>query len=381
MNSSISRRLLLRQGAGLLAGFALGGCTLPPSRHAAPAAPGRQATAVPRVDERRVVTATVGLRPYRPSGFRIEPEPLDGKLLIHAYGHGGAGVTLSWGTAELVAGYALDQPKRQAAVIGCGAVGLASARRLQDLGFTVTIYARELPPSTTSNLAGALWAPAAVVDSRQQDGRFAQQTLPRAARESHRWFRAMTGGHYGVRRLPFYTLGNNPQGELSWVFRLTPELYAAERLGPGEHPFGDYAGVWRIDTLLIEPDRYLRAVMADFRLAGGRIVVRGFGAPAELLALEQPVIVNCTGLGARELFGDEELVPVRGQTVLLQPQPELDYMYVAAGAQMFPRSDGVLLGGTADEEEWSVAPDPAVTTAILARHRAVIRRIAGSVPQ
>jgi len=371
----MDRRILLRQGASLLAGIALGGCALPPGRSPAASSPAQPAPPLPLATDERVVASAVGLRPYRASGFRVEAEALDGKLLIHAYGHGGAGVTLSWGTAELVIGHALGQPARQAAVIGCGVIGLSTARRLQDHGFTVTIYARELPPNTTSNLSGALWAPTAVVDARYQDGPFAQQTLAPAARESHRWFRSMLGDHYGVRRLPFYTLGNNPQGELSWVFRLTPELYGAQRLPRGEHAFGGYAGVWRMHTLLIEPDRYLRAVMNDFRIAGGRIVVRDFNTAAELLALQEPVIVNCTGLGARALFGDEELVPVRGQTVLLQPQPELDYMYVAAGAQMFPRSDGVLLGGTADQGEWSVTPDPAVTAAILARHQEVVRRI------
>lgn len=372
----MNRRTLLLQGTGLLTALALAGCAPQAGRRAErPAPSGRRVLPVPLVSEERVVSTQVGLRPYRASGCRIEPEPLDGRLLVHAYGHGGAGVTLSWGTAELVTGYALAQPARRAAVIGCGVVGLATARRLQDHGFDVTIYARELPPNTTSNLAGALWAPTAVVDARYQQDHFARQVLPRLARDSHRWFRSMTGEHYGVRRLPFHTLGNNPEGELSWVFRLTPELYAAERLRAGEHPFGDYAGVWRLDALLIEPDRYLRALVNDFRLAGGRIVVRDFATPAEVLALAEPVIVNCTGLGARELFGDQQLVPVRGQTVLLKPQPELDYMYVAAGAQMFPRSDGVLLGGTADEGEWSLEPDPAVTAAILARHREAVRRL------
>lgn len=376
MHASMNRRRLLLQGSGLLAGLALGGCAPPAGRRPELLAPAvRGKLPLPLISEQRVVSTMAGLRPYRASGCRIEPEAVDGRLLIHAYGHGGAGMTLSWGTAERVTAYALEQPARRAAVIGCGVVGLAVARRLQDHGFEVTIYARELPPNTTSNLSGALWAPTAVVDTRFQDGPFARDILPRLARDSHRWFRSLTGEHYGVRRLPFHTLGNNPQGELSWVFRLTPELYAAERLRAGQHPFGGYAGVWRLDGLLIEPDRYLRALVNDFRLAGGRVVVRDFATAVEVLALEEPLIVNCTGLGAGALFGDEQLVPVRGQTVLLQPQPELDYMYVAAGAQMFPRSDGVLLGGTADEGEWSVTPDPVVTAAILARHRAVVDRI------
>src|SRR6202035_5189980 len=86
------------------------------------------------VDRSRVIRTIVGLRPYRPSGFVLDAEPLGEKLLIHNYGHGGCGVTLSWGTAQVAVEHALLRSNRQAAVIGCGAVGLATARLLQDHG-------------------------------------------------------------------------------------------------------------------------------------------------------------------------------------------------------------------------------------------------------
>src|SRR5205807_470425 len=95
------------------------------------------------------VATKVGLRPYRRNGFRVEAERRADKLVIHHYGHGGCGVTLSWGTAEIAADLAVQASDRDAAVIGCGAVGLATARVLQDRGFHVTIYARDLPPDTT----------------------------------------------------------------------------------------------------------------------------------------------------------------------------------------------------------------------------------------
>lgn len=93
-----------------------------------------------------------GLRPFRPSGFVVRAEPFGDKVLIHNYGHGGCGVTLSWGTAEMAAKLALSTPHRQAAVIGCGVIGLTTARLLQNRGFTVTIHAADLPPNTTSKL-------------------------------------------------------------------------------------------------------------------------------------------------------------------------------------------------------------------------------------
>src|SRR5215510_879444 len=107
----------------------------------------------------RIIRTDVGLRPFRPSGFVVRGETLGDKLLVHNYGHGGAGVTLSWGTADLAARLALEAPARQIAVLGAGAVGLATARLLQQRGASVTIYAAALPPDTTSNIAGAQWFP------------------------------------------------------------------------------------------------------------------------------------------------------------------------------------------------------------------------------
>jgi D-amino-acid oxidase len=101
----------------------------------------------------RIIRIDVGLRPFRSAGFVVRNEMLGDKTIVHNYGHGGGGVTLSWGTAAL----ALEQapPVRDCAVLGCGAVGLATARLTQERGMQVTIYAAALPPETTSNVAGA----------------------------------------------------------------------------------------------------------------------------------------------------------------------------------------------------------------------------------
>ena len=92
------------------------------------------------VSPQRVIRTIVGLRPFRPSGFRVEAEPLADTLLVHNYGHGGSGVTLSWGTATLAIDRIAESGRGgPVAVIGCGAVGLATARLLQTRGSKVTI--------------------------------------------------------------------------------------------------------------------------------------------------------------------------------------------------------------------------------------------------
>jgi glycine/D-amino acid oxidase-like deaminating enzyme len=113
------------------------------------------------------------------------------------------------------------------------------------------------------------------------------------------------------------------------------------------------------------------------REAGGRIVVREFADRASLLSLPEPLVVNCSGLGAGALFGDEELQPAKGQLEILRPQAEVDYITVGPEGlgpgilYMIPRSDGVLLGGTFGLGDASSSPDPAETRRILDGHARV----------
>src|SRR5215470_15601330 len=114
------------------------------------------------VDESRIIRTMAGLRPYRRSGFVVRADQLGEKRLVHNYGHGGAGITLSWGTSKLAAELGLQGHSGPVAVLGSGVVGLSTARLVQEAGFPVTIYAAALPPDTTSNIAGGQFHPFSV---------------------------------------------------------------------------------------------------------------------------------------------------------------------------------------------------------------------------
>src|SRR5215468_3248297 len=150
-----------------------------------------------RVSPEREIRTVVGLRPYRPSGFVVRAERLGDTLIVHNYGHGGSGITLSWGTAHLALEIGAPGHRGAVAVLGCGAVGLATARLLQENGFDVTIYAKALPPETTSNIAGGQWFPAFLSDPQRRTEAFNQQ-LVAAANYAYRRYQIMVGPRFGV---------------------------------------------------------------------------------------------------------------------------------------------------------------------------------------
>lgn len=325
-----------------------------------------------RVSADRVTRTDVGLRPYRRSGFVVAREARGGKTIVHDYGHGGAGVTLSWGTAILAADLGFAGSPERCAVLGCGAVGLATARVLQERGARVRIYARELPPHTTSNVAGAQWWPVAVFGRDPLTPAFEQQ-FQAATRLSFDRFRNMAGARFGVRWMSNFFISrvsvrNIPAPPGSPLLAFAPDLH---ELAPAEHPFAaPYVREFR--TLMIDMPLYLQAMSDEFRRAGGEIVVRDFRDAGEIIALPETTVFNCTGLGAAALFGDRELTPVRGQLLVLPPAPDVDYSLLTdRGLYMFPRSDGILLGGTHDYGEGSLRPDAAASTRILAGHQAL----------
>ncbi len=309
----------------------------------------RKPWAAPRVSMDAVIRVIVGHRPYRPQGFRVEREQFGDKVVIHNYGHGGGGLSLGWGSSALAVREAADQTPGEVAVIGSGIMGLCTARLLQDAGWSVTIYTRDVYRHTTSNIAAGEWGPFSTHNDGLVDAAFLAR-LDWAARVSHHAYTNLTGPKYGVRWLETYDLHERPLGEPGRSTYDDLFTYQGD-LKPGEHPFGErYAR--RMVTMQIDPGTLLRQLTADFQLAGGKYVIRNFADRNEVLALQETVIFNCAGLGAAALFEDPNLVPAKGQLVFLPPDPAVDYMTLGGGffgengfMHMFPRGDVIALGG------------------------------------
>ena len=375
----IGRRRALKSLGALAASTALSGCATSTvskgstGRYDRPYS--RLPFAAPRVSHDRIVRVIVGHRPYRPSGFVVRRDEFDGKNVIHNYGHGGGGISLSWGSSALAVREAMGLPVGEAAVMGSGIMGLTTARLLQDAGWAVTIYTRDPSRHSVSNVGAGQWAPTSVFEEGVASKAFEAQ-YQFASRIAHHAYQNLVGANYGVSFIENYYIGDEPREE-NYYLREMPELFTSVAdLEPDEHPFPTRY-VKRTVTMLIEPAMFLRRVRNDFFIAGGKIVARDFRNLDEVLSLEEATIFNCTGLGAKALFDDEEMQPAKGQLVLIPPDPAVDYLSVGGGngiTYMFSRKGEIVLGGSFQLGDWTRNPEPDVTDRIIADNKALFDR-------
>lgn len=334
-----------------------------------------------RADVERLTRITVCTRPFRAAGPRIEAEQVGDKLVVHNYGHGGSGWSLSWGSGQVALSLALagrDPSLTDVAVIGCGALGLTAALLAQRAGVkSVTIYAKDLPSETRSSNATGSWTPFSRVALKSA-------ATPAFATQWEQMTRASwaTYQHYlGVSGTPieftdrFYLSDDHPDVSEQKYIDADPIgfVHYGSRiadLGPrphdfpaGTHPFPTQ-WVRRRSELLFSLTPLIRQLTEDFLQHGGKIIRREFNSPSEFAALPQPVILHCTGYAARKLFGDESLTPIRGQIGWLPVQPEANYGLYLGNLSVLSRRDGIVVqfNGKGDDAGWNddnEAPDRA----------------------
>lgn len=302
---------------------------------------------------------SAGLRPWRQDSYRLEPVQMSRKLLIHNYGHGGAGISMSWGCADAVRTIVTRTyspgPRHPVAVLGAGVMGLTAAALLCEAGFEVKIYAEKLS-GTTSDVAGGQWAPSIVMYEPSQQVQFF--ALLKTAFAMHK---ARLGSLYGVWERTNYCV-DKPTG-------LENAVKAGAILPPQQLAHLPFQHLnkpgWAYRTLLVEPPIFLGRLRQELRQQYVPFIQKSFISEQEVWQLTEPIIINCTGLGSRKLFNDLKVKSIKGQLVLLKPQPGLDYLYSTGPTYVFPRADHVVVGGSQEIDNYDCRPDPAMCRAIL----------------
>ena len=356
----LDRRRLL-QGTLALGGLGLAGCATQPRADALRSS-GLSVQDIPpflapvRAHPDRLFDITVCLRPFRAQGPRIEAERIGDTLVVHNYGHGGSGWSLSWGSATLALQKALVNSPSQIAVIGCGAIGLTSAIMAQRTGAQVTIYARDLLPQTRSARATGSWTPDSRISLKDAAGPAFGELWEQMARISFKTYRQYLGlpgtpveftDRYALADEPFDQLREESEkldtlgfGNYSDRIRdLTPR---PQELPPGATPF-PVKYVRRSENMQFNIADYAHTLMTDFFTAGGKFVRKEFHAPNELTQLKEKVVINCPGYAATEWWNDKSITPVRGQIAWLIPQPEVNYGFNYKNISILSRRDGIVV--------------------------------------
>jgi D-amino-acid oxidase len=334
-----------------------------------------------RLSPDRIVKETVGLRPFRTLGPRVEKEALGSKILVHNYGHGGSGWSLSWGTGNQARNLVLETKEKKVGVIGCGIVGIATATLLQESGLDVTIYTKDLPPNVTSNLATGTWSPASRVCDRNLATPEMKIKWEDATKYSFRRLQMMLGmsdivqwtDEYTVHKeVPKATDGNGGT-EIFHIDGLVPEW---RLLNKKEHPFSADL-VRKRSNMVFNIPSCLNHLLNNFLLRGGKLQIIEIKSLENIDALPEKVIVNCMGLGAKEVLNDQNLMPISGQLACLIPQPEINYKLSTKGANFISRKDGIYLGGNGLEGNWNTTPDREVTEKWIAILSNVMKEMQG----
>ena len=255
-------------------------------------------------------------------------------------------------------------PNKKVLVVGAGVIGLSSAILLHDAGYDVSIWAKELTADTTSSKAAAFWFPF-LCEPREKVLVWSKATYDYLKQH------ALGDPDSGARYIMFTEYLREKSSDPWWL----PAVEVFERPRPTELPNG-YPDGYRIKAIVMDTTQYLPWLLkqlADRSVSITQKTLDNFDRAFE----EFNVVINCTGLGSKELCGDDQLYPVRGQVVSVAPNG-FDKVVADDSAEnltyIIPRTNDIILGGTAQENDWNLEVDPQDTADIL-------KKVGGLAPE
>lgn len=335
----------------------------------------------PDLSDEKIIGYQVGVRPYRKSGIRLETEPMEGKILIHNYGYGGSGLTLCWGGAQEVLTL-LEQEKNKnrelasadsVAVLGAGVIGLAAAYELLERGYRVNIYADEFSPNLTSDVAAGIWSPPVTEDEGQM------KLIDQLLSVSEKRFRASASSEHpefaGIRTIASYGFKKSGTHDIEPSPKFKDNTAEKKKVrvhfDNGVTKIGEQKRLLALDGKIFMNDLFSKT-----KNKGAVIYSRRFAHKNEVAALNEQIIINCTSFGSREIFNDDDFIPVRGHLVHLKLQEGIDYMASQNvphapdyWMQTYPWSDRLILGGVFEVGEEECRVDLAIANQIIQNAR------------
>ncbi len=243
-------------------------------------------------------------------------------------------------------------------IIGSGVNGLSCGIKFLEAGFGVKIIARDLPPKTTSNTAAAIWYPYKAYPE-DKVSKWGEYTLKQ-------YYRLTKIPQSGITTITLIELCKNYTSDPWWKEEVRQFRYLSKAEIPTNYEIG-----YEIEVPLIDTPIYMNYLLEQFRILGGSIELRTVFSLGELEGSQYNLVVNCAGLGAKEITSDDRLYPIRGQLVKIQAQnikySLIDQSNYSAPTYIVPRSKDCILGGTAQDNDWSLKANDRTAKEILSK--------------
>ena len=254
-------------------------------------------------------------------------------------------------------------------LLGCGALGMTSALLLQRAGARVTIYAKDLPPNVRSSLATGVWTPDSRICLEEHATPAFKQQWQQMARTSFQTYQNYLGlAGTPVEFIDSYYVSDDASARPESGLAGRPAFANLQReligdlipqgveFAPGSHSLGQRY-LKRNSQLMFNLTAYSRLLMTEFGANGGKIEIAEFRSPDDFAKLRESTLINATGYGARALFGDQTITPVRGQLARAIPQPEIDYGLIYKGVAFVPRRDGLVFQALGENDYYGFGDD------------------------
>lgn len=223
-------------------------------------------------------------------------------------------------------------------VIGAGVIGLTSALCFQESGFIVKIIADKFDETICSSNAGAIWGPF-LSNEDQSAYEWSFETL--------KVFRNLAKNPKSGINIVDGVLAANYETQIpEWFKLLNQDHEYDEQLPKG------YIKAWRYSVPIIEMPKYLNWLKTEFYQSNGVLEIGKINSFTELKD-EFDFVINCTGLGSKELCADEKLYAMKGQLIVVS-NPGVNYFFAERGdnKELFywmPQGEKIVIGGTAEK--------------------------------